>query len=96
MSGVEVTPRILDGLGAQISLPAAPFARREIPEARMRPGFVVVLEPGGDRGLRLFEGLGAMLPDAFELERAHERFGHAVLLGRVGQDEAAPVSRTLG
>jgi len=53
----------------------------------MRPGLVLVFDPRGNGGLRLIECLEAMLPNAFELERPHERFGHAVLLGRVRQDE---------
>jgi hypothetical protein len=53
----------------------------------MRSRLVVMLDPGRDRGLRLFVGLEAVLPDALELERSHERFGDAVLLGGVRENE---------
>jgi hypothetical protein len=47
----------------------------------------VVADPRRNDSLGLLVGSKAVLPDAFEFERAHARLGGAVLLGRVRQDE---------
>jgi len=51
--------------------------------------FVVMSNPIRNDGLCLKVGLEAMLPDALELERSHERFGEEVLLWRMRQDKFA-------
>jgi len=53
----------------------------------MGPGFVVMADPFGNDRLRLGVRFESMLPDTLELERAHERFGNAVLLGRMRQNK---------
>ena len=53
----------------------------------MRLGLVVVADPLGDDDLRFGVRLEPVLPNAFELERSHERFRNPVLLRRVRKDE---------
>jgi hypothetical protein len=55
-----------------------------------------VADPGRDDGLGLLVRFEPMLPHTFELERTHEQFGDAVLLGRVGQDELLAQAVRLG
>ena len=49
----------------------------------MWSGFVVVADPLGDDDFGFGVRLEAMLPHAFKLEPTHERFGNAILFGRV-------------
>ena len=49
----------------------------------MRPALVVVADPLADDDLGFGVRLEAMLPYVLELERSHERFGNALLFGRV-------------
>ena len=53
----------------------------------MRSRFVVVADALGDDDLGFSVCLEAMMPNALEFERSHKRFGDAVLLGRIRQDE---------
>lgn len=82
-----MTPRFLNTSGSYFGLEFPPGRGRHVAEPWVRSRFVVVLNPGGDRRLCFFVGFEAVLPDALELERPHERFGDAVLLRRVRQNE---------
>jgi hypothetical protein len=53
----------------------------------VRSRFIVVLSPRRDRCLRFLVGFEPMLPNAFELERPHERFRDAILLRTMRQNE---------
>ena len=83
-----MSPRILDLLcGYSEALLFSPRRRCEVTEARMRSRFVVVADALGDDDLGFSVCLEAMMPNALEFERSHKRFGDAVLLGRIRQDE---------
>ena len=49
----------------------------------MGSSLVVVADPLGDDDLGFGVRLEAIMPNALELERSHERFGNAILLWRV-------------
>ena len=61
----------------------------------MPSGFVVAADPFGDNDLRFGVSLEAMLPNAFELESSHERFGDDVLLRRMRKNEFLMEARGL-
>ena len=53
----------------------------------MWPSLVVVADPIADDCVRLSVGLEAVLQNALEFQRSHERFGNAVLFGRMRQNK---------
>ena len=53
----------------------------------MRALVVVEVDPGGDGGLCLLEGLEVVEPDALLLECAEEPLDHPILLRAVGRRE---------
>ena len=63
-----------------------PRGRHELAKLRVGPFVVVAIDPNGDDGGCLVEGLEAMLPDALALERLVICFDHAILFGRVKFD----------
>ena len=59
-----------------------PFERRDVAKRAVKPGGVVVLDPGGDRVARLVARLEAKARDELAFQRGPERFGRAVVVAR--------------